>query len=86
MSNVNEKEWRSVVRAYIMDNLVKFDDEIFSDSDNIFSKGFVNSLFAMKLLNFIEKEFEIKVEDEDIEIANFSSIDNIINLIQRKKG
>lgn len=86
MSDINEKEWRSIVREYITDNIIKFDDDTFSDSDNIFSMGFVNSLFAMKLLDFIEKKFEIKVEDDDIEISNFSSIDNIVNLIHRKKG
>lgn len=78
-------EPRKRIREYIENNLVVFDDEAtFSDSDNIFQKGFVNSLFAMKLLNFVEQEFEIKVDDEDIIITNFSSIDNIMKLIQKK--
>ena len=74
------------IRKYIEGNMIVFEDGVvFSDSDNIFKKGFVNSLFAMKLLNFVETEFDIKVDDDDIEIKNFSSINNIINLIKKKK-
>jgi len=35
------------------------------DNEDIFSTGFVNSLFAMQLVMFIEKEFNIKVENKD---------------------
>jgi acyl carrier protein len=74
------------IRNFIESNLVVFDEESeFGDSDNIFKLGIVNSLFAMKLLNFVEQEFSIKVENEDMDIANFSSVDNIVNLIIRKR-
>jgi methoxymalonate biosynthesis acyl carrier protein len=77
---------RDKIRNYIKDNLIVFDDDIvIADNDNFFQKGFVNSLFAMKLLQFVEKEFEIKIDDEDIEIKNFSSIDNIMILVKKKK-
>jgi methoxymalonate biosynthesis acyl carrier protein len=78
-------ELNTKIRAYIESNLVVFDDEAyFSDSDNIFKLGFVNSLFAMKLLNFVETEFDIVVDNADINIANFSSVDNIVSLVERK--
>jgi acyl carrier protein len=80
-------ELKQKIRKFIESNLVVFEDEAeFSDSDNIFELGFVNSLFAMKLLNYVETEFNVTVDDEDIEISNFSSIDNIIRLINKKKG
>ncbi len=80
-------EARAKIRRYIEKNLEIFDDEaVFSDSDNIFQMGLVNSLFAMKLLNFVEQEFAITIDDEDIEISNFSSIENIIGLLEKKTG
>ncbi len=80
-------ELKQKIRQYIESNLVVFDDDIeFSDSDNIFELGFVNSLFAMKLLNYIESEFSIVIDNEDIDIANFSSVDNIQKLINKKHG
>jgi len=84
---VEEITVRAQIREYIGQNLTKFDDEAnFSDSDNIFQLGVVNSLFAMKLLNFIETNFQIKLDDDDIEIVNFSTIDNMIGLIAKKRS
>ena len=54
------------------------------DGDDIFAQGFVNSLFAMQLVQWLEKEFEIAINDEDLDIQNFNSINAISNLISRK--
>ncbi|WP_432405011.1 acyl carrier protein [Wukongibacter sp. M2B1] len=56
------------------------------DDEDIFSLGFVNSLFAMQLVMFIEKEFGIQVGNDDMDLKNFSSIDSINRLIQDKKA
>lgn len=75
------------IRNYIEDNLIVFEDNIaFKDEDNIFEKGFVNSLFAMKLLNFIESEFKIVILNEEMDMDNFSSVDSISNFIKGKNG
>jgi methoxymalonate biosynthesis acyl carrier protein len=79
-------ELKEKIRKFIESNLVVFEDEAnFSDSDNIFEMGFVNSLFAMKLVNYIEQEFGITVDNDDLEISNFSSVDRIIKYIEEKK-
>jgi acyl carrier protein len=81
------EEYREKIRSFIEANLVVFEDEAeFADADNIFEMGFVNSLFAMKLLNYVENEFGVEVDNEDMEISNFSSVDNIMNFVQSKKG
>jgi acyl carrier protein len=54
--------------------------------EDIFSLGFVNSLLAMQLVAFVEKEFGLTVEDEDLDLDNFRSIDAISALIARKRG
>lgn len=75
----------SKIRDFIQENLVVWEDDVsFSDSDNIFELGFVNSLFAMKLLNFVEEEFEIRVDNSEIELVNFSSIINMEKLVRSK--
>ena len=55
------------------------------DQDDIFALGFVNSLFAMQLVLNIEREFDITVEDQDLDISNFNTIDNIVAFISRKQ-
>lgn len=73
------------IRDFILANLVVFDDEVeFGNADNIFELGFVNSLFAMKLVTFIESEFQMTIESDEMDISNFNTIDNIVNFIQSK--
>ena len=71
------------VNAFLLANLRN--RELTYDHD-IFALGLVNSLFAMQLVNFVETEFGIKVEQEDLEIENFSTINAIAGLIDRKLG
>jgi acyl carrier protein len=61
-----------------------FGDIALADDQDIFALGFVNSLFAMQLVLFVEKEFETKVEDEDLDIDNFRSLNAIAALVERK--
>jgi acyl carrier protein len=71
------------IRAFIQQS---FKDYAIRDDEDIFSVGFVNSLFAMQLVRFIEGEFQITVENEDLDIDNFRTIDFISRLVERKKA
>ena len=55
-----------------------------SDDDDIFASGFVNSMMAMQLVMFVEKEFSFTVEDEDLDMSNFRSVNAIASLVERK--
>ncbi|MBD2201836.1 acyl carrier protein [Calothrix sp. FACHB-1219] len=52
--------------------------------EDIFTLGFVNSMFAMQLVLFIEQEFQINIENEDLEFDNFRTINSLANLVERK--
>ena len=54
------------------------------DDEDIFALGFVNSLLALQLVNFLENEFCITIEDEDLDFENFRTIHNMDALIERK--
>lgn len=57
-----------------------------ADDENFFASGIVNSLFAMQLVMFVENEFGIVVENEDLDLKNFSSVDAIAAFVSRKKS
>lgn len=61
-----------------------FDVSKVADDDNIFELGLVNSLFAMQLVNFIEQEFDVTVDNDDLDIQNFKSVSAISALINSK--
>jgi methoxymalonate biosynthesis acyl carrier protein len=55
------------------------------DEEDIFALGFVNSLFAMQLVMFLEKEFGIRIENQDLDMNHFRSINSICALVESKK-
>lgn len=74
------------VRDFIKSNLIAFDDDLtIEDDDSIFESGFVDSSVAMQLVIFVEKAFNIQVTDDDLDLANFSTINRIVQFINRKK-
>ncbi|OHX11602.1 acyl carrier protein [Chromobacterium sphagni] len=54
------------------------------ESINIFETGLVNSLAVIQLISFLEKNFKIKVEIDDLDTANFSSIQAICSFLDKK--
>lgn len=74
-------EIKNSIRAF----LARFFQNLnLEDDQDIFALGFVNSLFAMQLVLFVEKEFGFHVENDDLNIDNFRSIDAITRLIEGK--
>lgn len=61
-----------------------FRAEVITDDDDFFAKGFVNSLFAMQLVMWVEKEFDIAVEDQDLDIQNFNTVNAVAGFVERK--
>lgn len=57
-----------------------------TDDEDIFSLGFVNSLFAMQLVLFVEQTFRLSIENEDLDIDNFRTITALAHLIGRKQA
>lgn len=45
---------------------------------------YINSLFAMQIVVFVEKEFGIKLKRKEISEQNFHSIDAIADLVDSK--
>jgi acyl carrier protein len=79
-----EHLWRGKIRTYIEQNMNTFDDDVeLHDDDHIVRLGYVSSIFAMRLLNFVEREFGVTVGDADIKLENFASVDAIVALIDR---
>ena len=74
-------EQKSKIRTFLSKHLRNHD---LSDEADIFGLGFVNSLFAMQLVMFVEREFEITIENEDLDIENFRSVNAIVKLVGKK--
>lgn len=72
------------IRATTLAFLEKFIHTDVEDDEDLFASGLVNSLFAMQLVLFVEKEFNIQVDNQDLDIDNFRSVNAITSFIQNK--
>jgi methoxymalonate biosynthesis acyl carrier protein len=71
------------IRAFLAPQLGRPD--IAADED-LFLGGFVNSLLAMQLIVMLEKSFAIRIDDDDLDITNFSSIARMVDFVERKNA
>lgn len=52
--------------------------------EDIFASGFTNSLFAMQLVDFVERQFGVEVDADDLQIDNFRTVARVAALVERK--
>ncbi len=52
------------------------------DTD-LFKGGYVNSLFALEIVMYLEKEFGIKFKNKDITEKNFKTVETIADTVQK---
>jgi methoxymalonate biosynthesis acyl carrier protein len=74
---------RASIRAYITERL---DGIHIDDDENLFTGGYVNSLFAVQLVMWIERTFDIPVEGADLDFANIESVAAIASFMERKRA
>lgn len=61
-----------------------FDVSKVNKDDNIFELGFVNSLFAMQMVSFLENEFDFEISNDELNLDNFKSINSLLAFIDSK--
>jgi acyl carrier protein len=57
-----------------------------ADETSLIDNGVIDSLAIVKVVLFIEREFGIKVRDEDVLPASFDSIASIASFVEAKTG
>ncbi|MEM9823313.1 MAG: acyl carrier protein [Bacteroidota bacterium] len=75
---------KSKIREFLTQRIGN--DVTLKDEDNFFQLGLINSLFALQLVIFLEKTFQIEMDNEDLDINNFSTINNLTALVERKQA
>jgi len=59
-------------------------DELGYDTD-LFKGGYINSLFALEMVLYLEQTFKIKIKNKEITEKNFRTINNIAEVVERSK-
>ncbi len=74
------------LRTYILENYLFSEDQSdLNNSDSFMEKGILDSTGIMEVIFYLEDEFGIQVEDEEMVPENLDSIDNLLAFLNRKK-
>ncbi len=70
---------------YISEELISEElDEELDIHDDLLGGGIIDSLGMMKLVGFIESEFQLQIPPEDLIIENFMTINHITDYLKTK--
>lgn len=58
--------------------------DAFEDDDSFLEKGILDSTGVLELLEYLEGEFKIRVEDEEIVPANLDSLSKLAAFVLKK--
>ena len=80
------KDNKIKIREFIVENFLFGSANGLNDDTSFLDDGIIDSTGVLELVAFIESEFSIQVEDEELIPENLDSIDNIVGYLERKMG
>ena len=72
------------IREFVVENFLFGNDDGLKDDTSFLDEGVIDSTGILELVNFLEEEFEISVEDEELIPENLDSINNVVTYLQGK--
>ena len=74
-----------ILRKYISDNILHNENGYpYTDHDSFFDNQILDSTDILELVMFLEEEYSIFIEDDEITRENFDSVGNLASFIQGK--
>ena len=58
----------------------------FGDDDSFLEKGILDSTGVLELVGFLEKQFSIRVESDELVPDNLDSLNKLVSFIEKKTG
>ena len=79
-------EIKEKIKTFIRDSFLFDNTAEICDNESLLEKGVIDSTGVLELILYLEEEFGIKIEDEEIIPENLDSVSNIIALLKSKNG
>ncbi len=79
-----DNEIRTKIRRFILDHFPAARSQPLLDEDALLGSHIVDSMGVLELVTFIEAEFGITVEDDDLLPDNFQSISRVAGFVETK--
>ena len=85
MSRTPSNEVLARVRGFIVSNFYVPETQKLSDDESLVEGGIVDSTGILEVIAFIERDFDLHVEDAEAIPANLDSIKNIVAFVAAKQ-
>ena len=77
-------EHKQAIRKFVVENFLFGEANGLKDETSFLEEGIIDSTGILELVTFLEDEYSITVEDEELVPENLDSINNVANYLQRK--
>jgi len=77
-------EIKDAIRMFIVENFLFGKNGELEDNTSFLEEGVIDSTGILELVSFLEEEFSIVVEDEELVPENLDSINNVTVYLQSK--
>lgn len=78
---------RVAIRTFIEENFLYMHPDVeLADDEDLLTRGLVDSLGFVELVEEVQARYSVEVEDLEITEQNFGSIDAIVAYVERKRG
>ena len=77
-------ELKDKIRTFVVENFLFGNNQNLEDTTSFLEEGIIDSTGVLELVGFIEEEFSIMVEDEELIPENLDSIYNITAYLEKK--
>ena len=74
-----------LLKKFLQENIF-FSDEDFADDQQLIDTGMIDSISIVKVIIFMEKNFGISFEEEDMDPENFETLRAMLATIEMKKA
>jgi len=72
------------VRVFVIENFLFGEEGEFDDNTSFLESGIIDSTGIIELIAFLETQFEITVEDDELLPNNFDSLNQIASYLKEK--
>jgi len=76
---------KQTINTLIVNNFTFGDETMVTDTDSFLETGIIDSTGILELVEFLEKEFAITIDDEELIPENLESIEKIALFLQQKR-
>lgn len=84
---MHETEIRERLRAYIIENFLYADHQAqLEDDDRLLDRGIIDSMGVLEVVGFLESEFAVLVDDQDITEQHMGSVASLVRYVTAKRA